>query len=167
MNESIQIEEAREQYWKAATIAFSLLAVILFVIFWNMTDVFWTGIVRLASFISFAIAVLAGLKTRESGLSIEIYVSDQALNIQYLKKQNVIGENRHNRADVESISCFPANTLFQLSRGNEFVIQFGDSDQEFDLFHFGGRTLKIDDLNAKRLIRFFRGHEIQVINDIE
>lgn len=167
MTRSLQIKEYAVPLWKTGTVAFLLLAVVLFIIFWNTGDVFWSGIVRLASFISFAAAVLFGLKAMEGNLHLTISVSDGSLHITYLKKGQNVLEDSHRLEDITSVVSIQPKSFPSFNGGNVFVVRFKDSKQDFNLFHFGGRTLKIDEADAERLVEFLKEHNIDVRHDTE
>lgn len=160
MNQSLTVREQHSPLWRYAAITGAVLAVVLFIIYWNMTDVFWSGILRLASFVSFAGAIMSGLKAMESGLDIEISLSDRTLIINYYKKGNRINEQSQELEHVTSIARVTPESRLSGETANVFIVRYKDSNEDFDLFHFSGRTLQFDDTESRKLIDFFNKHRI-------
>lgn len=161
MSQTLCIEEQREPYWKFVAAVTAILAVVLFVIYWNMSDVFWAGMVRLASFACFAGAILSGLKAVEGGITIEVHITNSTLIFRYLKKGKPVLEGEHELDNIESVSYAGSTSVFSSESNYVIIIKFRDSDKNFNLFHFSGRSIKLSRDDTHRLVQFLDEQGIQ------
>ena len=160
MNGSITVEEQTHKIWKNGTIISGILCTVLFILLWNITDPFWMGIVRLGSFIFFALLVLGYLKTMNGPLQITLEASDEVLLIVYQKNNNVIHEEEFEQKNIRRI--MPVNpkpksiNYFLQPKSATFKIDFTDSDRQLHLFEFSGRPLFFGQPSQNRINDFLQ-----------
>jgi hypothetical protein len=164
MKTEIEVKEYSPASWKLICISSCLLALILFLVYWNTTNVFWGGILRLAAFVCFATAVLSGLKAMDGLLRVNIGDFDNNLILTYFKKNRTVHEEVHKHGDIKEVACIPFSSLIAKNSGYMFLVRFNDSKQDYELFHFSGRTLKFDRENAERILTFLKEKKVPVKN---
>ncbi len=161
MSTPITVEEQTYKIWKIGTIISGVVCVMLFITFWNMSDPFWTGIIRLCSFIFFALLVLGYLKMMNGPLKITLEESDKLLLVSYKKNGNVIQEEQFEQKTIRKIIPAPPkqNSIHYLlqPRSAAFKIDFNDSDRQLYLFEFSGRPLFFGESSQKEIEHFLRG----------
>lgn len=164
MNSSITIQESTHWLWRTGSIISAILCVIFFAIFWNMTDPFWTGIIRLCAFVFFAIAMLGYLQLMDGPLQITISSNDELLLVAYKKKGEEIQEEEFERQTIEKIvPTRPKENLLSFIQPNTvaFRINFNDTDQPLYLFQFRGRPLLFDQPSQKKIMDYLKQLELK------
>jgi hypothetical protein len=165
MNDSISFDEQILPTYKTGSYLALILSAICFIIFWNISSVFWVGIFRLSSFIFFTVAVLGYLKLMNRPLKITLEISSDLLRVVYRKRGEVIQEEDFDRATIREIILVPANSL--ISRiykqdSKTFEIHFTDTTNKLYLFEFGGRPLHFESGTVKRISSFIQNKNIKV-----
>jgi hypothetical protein len=166
VNKPLTVREQMHGFWKMITITFGILCAIFFLIFWNLTDPFWTGIVRLGSFIFFAITVLGCLKLMSGPLQITLSSTDELLLVSYQKKGEIIQEEQFDRDSINEVRPInPSGNLIQYLQPNSkaFKINFTDSERDLYLFEFGGRPLLFGAPSQQKIAHYLQQLEIDII----
>lgn len=168
MNPSVEIEEQTHKYWKAGTYLSALLCLILFTIFWNISDAFWISIFRLAAFAFFAMAVLGYLNIMSGALNIIASFSDDQLLITYKKGSRTVHEEQFDAPSIDYLFLTQSGQnivqRFFLPRSATMKVSFNDSENNLYIFEFGGRPLFLEQRMLKKVNSFFQAHDIAVRN---
>ncbi len=167
MSNSITVrEESNYKFWKMGTYLSAALCLVLFLIFWNVSDPFWGGIFRFVSFIFFALAVLGSLQIMNGPLVVTLSSSDDRLEVVYRKKKKALHKEQYKRSTVVNVSLLKGkqNILQQYLQPNlsTMKINFSDSDRELHLFEFSGRPLYFDQASIQQLKKFFADEGIEL-----
>lgn len=167
MSNSITIrEESNYKFWKKGTYLSAAFCLVLFLIFWNVSDPFWGGIFRFVSFIFFTIAVLSSLQLMNRPLSVTLSSSDDQLEVVYRKKEKVIHKEQYKRSTVVHVSLFKdkQNILQRYLQPDwaTMKINFCDRDRELLLFEFSGRPLYFDQTSIQQIKKFFADEGIEL-----
>ena len=167
MSNSIVVEEKFSSSWKN-TFFYSLgLAAVLFLLYLYISNVIWIGILRLAAFISFSLAIFCLLRIMEGRKRLRVEVDDKNLRIVYLKKEKVLNEEVLSRSNIDSIYKKPSTFAlpftdieFSLSNTWLFNIDMSNIERGGSLFRFGGKSLPVDKINSQQLEVFFKEHNL-------
>jgi len=166
MTETVTIQEQRHTFWKSSAITSAVLCVILFLVFWNTDDPFWTGIFRLGAFTFFASAVLSYLKIMDGPLEVTLNSTDDLLLVSYKKQGETIQEEEFKRHTIKQITPTDngKNRLISyLQPGSAaFEVNFTDTDRDLFLFQFGGRPLYFDEPSQQKVIDFLETEDIDI-----
>ncbi|NGP87984.1 hypothetical protein G3569_06435 [Aliifodinibius halophilus] len=160
----ITVKEYAHNLWKAGTFTSAILCLTLFITFWNISDPFWSGIVRLTAFIFFALAVLGLLKLMNGPLRVTLEKTEGLLLISYQKKGTVIQEEQFEIDTIKQI--LPAqpgyNPLYTLVKATPvaFKVNFNDTERELFLFEFSGRPLLFTKAEQEKIKQFLQAAEI-------
>ncbi len=167
MGSTVTVNEKFSNYWITALYLSSGTALLTFILFWNINDVLWSGIMRLIAFIAFAVSIFCLLKVMEGKKSMKITKTDDALHVTYLKGKSVIQEDSVSISNIKYIyrrSYDYYIPVFDLSIGladsYSFIIRLRDSADDYYLFEFGGRGLHLGKKAGKRLKSFFEDHNL-------
>lgn len=163
MESRLVLEEKYSAWWTQITVGLALLAIVLFVIYSNMDDVLWKGVLRLGSFGFLAAAVFSGLKVMEGKHSIILMVEDGHLVASYQKKGRQVGEDIFELDNITALYVDHLPSYFFSS--NEFlfndlqvVMEQSDSDLPLTLAKVGGRSLPLSRKSADEAVRFITRH---------
>lgn len=158
MAKPLTIQEQRHNIWKTSSIISAVLCIVLFLVFWNTRDPFWTGIFRLGAFIFFAGAVISYLKIMDGPLQVSLSSTDKLLLVTYQKKGETIQEEEFKRDTIKQIvptSNGKDQLISYLQPGTAtFEVSFKDTDRELFLFEFGGRPLFFDQSSQKKITNY-------------
>lgn len=162
METRLVLEEKYSTWWVQITAGLSLTALLLFVLFSNMEDVLWKGIVRLASFGFLAAAVFSGLKVMEGKHTIILEIKDGHLTVTYRKRDRQVGEDIF---DLDNITALYIDHLPSYLFSNDFifndlqvVMQLADSDRPLTLVERDGRALPLSRDTAGEAVKFILAH---------
>lgn len=167
MSNSITVrEESNYKFWKKGTYLSAAFCLVLFLIFWNVSDPFWGGIFRFVSFIFFALAVLGSLQIMNGPLRVTLSSSDDLLEVVYQKKKKAVHKEQYKRSKVVNVSLLKGkqNILLHYLQPNlaTMKINFSDSDRDLYLFEFSGRPLYFDQTSIEQLKKFFADEGIEL-----
>lgn len=167
MEETIVVNEKYSNNWKTMLYSSLAFAAITFIMYLNLNDVLWSGIVRLTAFISFSLSIFCMLKVMEGRKTFRLSVNDDSLHISYLKNNNIVQEDVLNQNKIESVYKVPSfyklpliDYQFSLSNTCNFKVRFTDSDRDISLLTFGGRFLSVDKETGIRLEEFLKAHNL-------
>lgn len=167
MEESIILNEKYSDNWKPTLYFSLLLAILAFILYLTIGDVLWSGILRLAAFISFSLSVFCMLKAMEGKKTFRISIKDNHLAIAYLEKEDVARKEVHTLDEIDFIYKEPhkyklplTDNNFFLADSSDFKIRFLNSDHDISLFKFGGRVLSVDEKTGTRLQQFLESHNL-------
>jgi hypothetical protein len=145
-----------------------LVCLILFLFFWNISDPFWAGIFRFASFMFFALAVLGLLKLMNGPLTVTLSSSSNHLEVIYQKKDEAIHQDHFDRSTITNVVAIKGEQdIINHYLQPDLVamkLNFSDSDRDMFLFEFGGRP-RFFDPDAIRQVKNFledEGIELEV-----
>lgn len=165
MDARITIEEKYSGYWVQITFALAGATILFLLVYTNIDDVLWKGILRLAAFVFLAGTVLSGLKLIEGKHAITLEVKDGFLLLSCRRKNKKVSEDRFEIDNMASLYIDHYSSFF----GEEFVfndlhilIVLKDSDRPLNLVETGGRSLALSKENAAKAIRFIKRHAPQV-----
>ena len=160
MEKSITISEENYDFWKTGSIISAVLAVIIFTVFWNLTDPFWISITRLGAFIFFAITILCYLQVMNGPIEITLKVTDQKILVIYLKDDKKIQEEQFKKETIKEVFPTTSGVNYLLRKLKPtlktFKISFTDTDKELYLFEFSGRPLLFSQSSQKKVLQLFR-----------
>lgn len=151
--------------WKTISIISGILCAVFFLVFWNLTDPFWRGIIRLGSFIFFAITVLGCLKLMNGPLVVRLSSTKDLLLVSYQKKEKVIHKEEFERESIQNVTATePSSSLLRYVQPKSiaYKINFSDTDRDLYLFEFSGRPLLFSAASQKKIKDFLQGLEIDV-----
>ena len=158
----IEIEEKFSNLWSHITVFTVLLTAVLFIVYRTIEDILWRGIFRLSALISFAAAVLSGLKVMEGKHSMTLEIQDGYLVVIYFRKAQQVQEDLFELGDIESVTSghLPSDlfTNYLLSNDQTVLLHLRDSDRELNLFELGGRILSVNRETAERVVSFLEKH---------
>ena len=168
MQDSIEVKEKYSNNWKPTLYASLLIALSTFLIYLNLDDVLWTGIFRLIAFMSLSLGIFCMLKVMEGAKSFAVEIRDGLLQISYYKKNDVIGTEKLNIEDIQSIYAEPhklslpfSDFQFELAGNHSFMVMFRNDDaRDMPLFKFGGRVLAVDEKSGQKLEQFLKQHDL-------
>lgn len=162
---SIAVKEQTHRLWKTMAAVSAILCALFFLIFWLLTNPFWTGIFRLIAFVFFAGAVLGYLKVMNGPLLVSLDTTDELLLVSYQKKGDVVQEEQFERDTIESVTTTKSanDLLTKLLQPNSagFQISFTDTDRPLALFEFGGRTLLFDSSGQNKINNYLKDAGIE------
>ncbi|TYP95119.1 hypothetical protein LX73_0414 [Fodinibius salinus] len=168
MDPSVQVEEQTHKYWKAGTYLSGLLCLVLFIIFWNLSDAFWISIFRLLSFAFFALTVLGYLNTMNGALNIIASFSDDKLLVTYKQGSRTIHEEQFDASSIDYLFLTQSGQniiqRFFLPRSATMKVAFNDTENRLYVFEFGGRPLFLEQQMLEKIKAFFQNHDINVHN---
>lgn len=168
MDPSVQVEEQTHKYWKTGTYLSALLCLVLFIIFWNLSDAFWISIFRLTSFAFFALAVLGYLNIMNGALNIIASFSDDKLLITYKKGSRTVHEEQFDVSSIDYLFLTKSGKnivqQFFLPRSATMKVSFNDTENRLYVFEFGGRPLFLEQQMLKKVNSFFQENDIAVHN---
>jgi len=159
MANRLVLEEKYSAWWTQITIGLALSAVLLYLMYTNVDDVLWKGILRLGSFGFLAGAVLSGLKVMEGKHTIILVIVDEHLKVSYWKRERKVGEDIFRLENITALHIdrhpsyfFPQNAWF----AGEFqvVLDLYDSDRPLALAEVDGRRLILSQQTAAEAVRF-------------
>ncbi len=166
MSTSVTVQEDIHNIWKTGSIISALLCIILFLLYTNMDDPFWTGILRLGAFVFFAVAILGGLKLMGSSLRVTLSFTDEFLLVTYQKNEKVVHEEQFKRETIKKIfTASPrGNLLYAYLQPSSkiFKVSFTDTSKDLYLFEFGGRPLLFDSASQQTITSFLK--ELKIDN---
>lgn len=158
MSDSLTIQEQQHSFWKTISIICGIFCIILFVVFWNTNDPFWTGIFRLGAFVFFAGTVLSYLKIMDGPLLVSLRSTDEVLLVSYQKKDETIQEEEFERNTIENITTTTKGknqvTSYLQPGSAAFEIHFNDTDRTLFLFEFGGRPLLFNESSQQEITNY-------------
>ncbi len=145
MSDSLTVTEGNYNFWKVGALATAALAVISFVILLNINDPFWESIIRLASFVFFALAVLCYLQIMNGPIEVTLTLAEKVLVVTYRKNEKIIHEEELEKSTIKNVFATSTGINFLLTRlqpdTKTFKISFTDTDHPLFLFEFSGRPL--------------------------
>ncbi|WP_138429774.1 hypothetical protein [Fodinibius saliphilus] len=160
----ITLKEHSYKLWKIGTVISAILSIVLFLVFWNITDPFWGSIFRLLAFIFFALTVLGYLKLMNGPLQVRLDNTEELLVVSYRKKDTIIQEEQFEIDTINQItSAAPSeNPLIAYIQPKTvvFKINFSDTQRELFLFEFSGRPLLFEATDQKKIKDFLQSVEI-------
>lgn len=158
----IEIEEKFSNLWSHITVFTVLLTVVLFIVYRTMGDILWRGIFRLSALISFAAAVLSGLKVMEGKHSMTLIIQDGYLVVSYFRKEQQVHEDLFELDDIESVTSdqLPVEIFsnYFLANDQTVLLHLRNSGRELNLFELGGRILSVNRDAAERVVSFLEKH---------
>lgn len=163
-NGKLTVKEDTHNVWKITSIAAGALSIIFFLLFWNFSTPFWSGIFRLVAFAFFAVAVLSFLKLMNTSLQVSLTSTEELLLISYCKQNEVVKEEQFDRDTIKKvIAAKPKGNLLltYLQPGvSTFKISFTDTERNLYLFEFSGRPLLFDAPSQNKIRDFV--HELGI-----
>lgn len=168
MEESIEIKEKYSNNWKPTLYSSLLIALITYLIYLNLDDVLWGGIIRLIAFMSFSLSIFCMLKVMEGSKTFRVSVSGDSLSIAYLKNEDIVQTEELKKEEIQSIYKLPYQLKLpftdygiKLPGNRDFKVKFyADEEKDMSLFKFGGRVLTVDKESGEKLEQFLKTHNL-------
>lgn len=167
MVETIEINEKYSNNWRTTLYSSLAIAAVTFLIYLNLDDVLWSGIIRLIAFISFSLSIFCMLKVLEGKKTFRLTMKNGSLHVYYLKNGDIVQEEKLKRDDIQSIYKVPSLIEFPfidytitLSSVYNFKVKFSDSEDASSLFRFGGRILTVDQQSSYRLEEYLKYYNL-------
>ncbi|MGK7368932.1 MAG: hypothetical protein ACNS64_01855 [Candidatus Halalkalibacterium sp. M3_1C_030] len=168
MEDSIEVKEKYSNNWKPTLYSSLLIAIITFLLYLNLDDVLWGGVIRLIAFMSFSLSIFCMLKVMEGAKTFRLSVSDELLSVAYLKNDEILQTEEHRKEEIQSIYKLPyqlkipfTEYRFKLPGNRHFKVKFdNEEERDMSLFKFGGRVLTVDNESGQNLEQFFKKHKL-------
>ena len=158
MADSIKVKEQTHNFWTTVAAVSAILCVIFFLIFWLISNPFWSGILRLVAFVFFAGAVLGYLKVMDGPLFVSLEATEDLLLVSYHKEGEVIQKEQFERNTIAEITTTQStnNLLTKLFQPDsaKFEISFTDTEHPLALFEFSGRQLLFDPSGQQEITHY-------------
>jgi hypothetical protein len=163
---SITIQEQRHHIWKVGTYISGILAVLLTLVFWNIPDPLWVGILRLLAFIFFSLAVFGVLKCMGDPLTVTLRSTSEHLIVNYSQGDSVVQKEQFERSSIDNFlvaADSPVNWIpLFYPESKTIKISFNDGHQDLNLFEYSGRTLFFAEPNIQEALTFLESQDIGV-----
>lgn len=145
MGRSVTIYEQRHDIWRKGTFASAVLTILFFILFWNISDPLWIGILRLVTFIFFTLTVFGTLKLMEPPMEVELSFNSNYLLISYVQNEKEVLNEQFDRSAIQSIlptsSDLPFWTHYLHPQSAILKVDFKGKQHKSPLIKYRGRPL--------------------------